>query len=118
MCRREENPTKCSLSYLNCGDSEIWERNIWINGTKVFQSCDPSQDITFKFGIFEKAVTKQVVSSSFARKYFYCLWWGLQNLRYCYSVVFISLTTILSMFLIEKLDVICYQVSITLLVTS
>lgn len=54
---------------------------MWINGTKVFQSCDPDGDITFKFGIFEKAVTKQVVSSTFFQKYFYCLWWGLQNLR-------------------------------------
>lgn len=80
VCKREESPTKCSLSYLNCGASGIPERNIWINGTKVFESCDPYQDITFKFGIFEKAVTKQVVSSSFVRKYFYCLWWGLQNL--------------------------------------
>ncbi|KAG6430872.1 hypothetical protein SASPL_108945 [Salvia splendens] len=80
VCKREESPTKCSLSYLNCDAADIWERNIWINGTKVFQSCDPDQEINFKFGIFEKAVMKQVVSSSFVRRYFYCLWWGLQNL--------------------------------------
>ncbi|KAH6779406.1 cyclic nucleotide-gated channel 17 [Perilla frutescens var. hirtella] len=80
VCKREESLSKCSLSYLNCDAADIWERNIWINGTKVFQSCDPDQVITFKFGIFEKAVTKQVVSSSFVQKYFYCLWWGLQNL--------------------------------------
>lgn len=80
VCKREESPSKCSLSYLNCDATDIGERNIWINGTKVFQNCDPGPDISFKFGIFEKAVTKQVVSSSFIQKYFYCLWWGLQNL--------------------------------------
>ncbi|XP_042054705.1 cyclic nucleotide-gated ion channel 17-like [Salvia splendens] len=80
VCKREESPTKCSLSYLNCDAADIWERNVWMNGTKVFQSCDPDQEISFKFGIFEKAVMKQVVSSSFVRRYFYCLWWGLQNL--------------------------------------
>ncbi|KAL6525467.1 Cyclic nucleotide-gated ion channel 17 [Orobanche hederae] len=80
MCRRESSPTKCLLEYLDCDTAESGQRNIWVNGTNVFQSCDPSGDITFKFGIFENAVTKQVVSSSFVRKYFYCLWWGLQNL--------------------------------------
>ncbi|KAK6159145.1 hypothetical protein DH2020_006459 [Rehmannia glutinosa] len=82
ICRREDSPTKCLLEYLSCDAVESAQRNIWINSTNVFQSCDPTRDITFKFGIFENAVTKQVVSSSFVRKYFYCLWWGLQNLRY------------------------------------
>ncbi|KAL3643107.1 Cyclic nucleotide-gated ion channel 17 [Castilleja foliolosa] len=80
MCRKEESPMKCSLNYLECDSAENGLRNIWINSTNVFQSCDPTGDITFKFGIFENAVSKQVVSSSFVRKYFYCLWWGLQNL--------------------------------------
>ncbi|GFP95214.1 probable cyclic nucleotide-gated ion channel 17 [Phtheirospermum japonicum] len=80
MCRKEESPTKCLLEYLDCDSAENGQRNIWINSTNVFKSCDPTGDITFKFGIFEAAVTKQVVSSSFVRKYFYCLWWGLQNL--------------------------------------
>ncbi|XP_057460001.1 cyclic nucleotide-gated ion channel 17-like isoform X2 [Actinidia eriantha] len=52
----------------------------WANTTMVFKNCDPGNSITFKYGIFENAVTKDVVSSSFIEKYFYCLWWGLQNL--------------------------------------
>ncbi|PIN14736.1 K+-channel ERG [Handroanthus impetiginosus] len=80
VCKREDSPTKCLLKYLNCDTADSGQRNIWINTTNVFQSCDPNQDISFKFGIFENAVTKQVVSTTFIRKYFYCLWWGLQNL--------------------------------------
>ncbi|KAL8493206.1 hypothetical protein ACS0TY_024431 [Phlomoides rotata] len=81
ICKREESPTKCLLEYLNCDASDNIQHTVWIKNTTVFQSCDPNEeDITFKFGIFENAVTKQVVSSSFMRKYLYCLWWGLQNL--------------------------------------
>ncbi|KAK4485545.1 hypothetical protein RD792_008188 [Penstemon davidsonii] len=79
ICNKEDAPTKCLLEYLNCETYKFEERNIWINSTKVFTNCDPDENI-FNFGIFANAVTKQVVSSSFVRKYFYCLWWGLQNL--------------------------------------
>ncbi|XP_051150436.1 cyclic nucleotide-gated ion channel 17 isoform X2 [Andrographis paniculata] len=82
ICRREKSPTECLLEYLNCDgpDSRGAQRDIWLRNTTIYQSCDPDGDITFKFGIFENAVKKQVVSSTFVRKYFYCLWWGLQNL--------------------------------------
>ncbi|KAL0340038.1 UNVERIFIED_CONTAM: Cyclic nucleotide-gated ion channel 17 [Sesamum radiatum] len=80
ICKREDSPTKCLLEYLNCDTPDSGQWDIWIKSTNVFRSCDPDEDITFKFGIFENAVTKQVVASTFVRKYFYCLWWGLQNL--------------------------------------
>ncbi|KAG8372445.1 hypothetical protein BUALT_Bualt12G0066900 [Buddleja alternifolia] len=80
ICKREDSPTKCQLEYLNCDYSDSRQRNIWIDSTNVFKSCDPVEDSTLNLGIFENAVTKQVVSSSFVEKYFYCLWWGLQNL--------------------------------------
>ncbi|XP_073148294.1 cyclic nucleotide-gated ion channel 17-like isoform X2 [Henckelia pumila] len=82
ICKKEESPTKCFLEYLNCdaGDNEQQKRNVWISGTNVFKTCNPDESSYFNFGIFENAVKKQVVSSSFVQKYFYCLWWGLQNL--------------------------------------
>ncbi|CAH1432660.1 unnamed protein product [Lactuca virosa] len=40
--------------------------------------CD--DDLPFKYGIFQNAVKKNVISSSIFHKYFYCLWWGLQQL--------------------------------------
>lgn len=83
ICRDEENSTKCVSRYLDCDTFDLDARKTWANITSVFKNCDPNGDsTTFKYGIFENAVTKDVVSSSFLEKYFYCLWWGLQNLRY------------------------------------
>ncbi|KAL2340362.1 hypothetical protein Fmac_008302 [Flemingia macrophylla] len=80
FCKKETNPEKCFI-YLDCSSFGIELRNIWANSTHVFSSCDPSnEDINFKYGIFENAVTKHVVSSNFIPKYLYCLWWGLQQL--------------------------------------
>lgn len=81
ICKREFNPTRCKLNYLDCSTVDNDFRQTWANTTRVFESCNPDNDnITFKYGIFENAVKKSVVSSNFVEKYFYCLWWGLQNL--------------------------------------
>lgn len=39
----------------------------------------------FDFGIFLDALQSGVVESKdFPQKFFYCFWWGLQNLRYAH----------------------------------
>ncbi|KAJ6731636.1 CYCLIC NUCLEOTIDE-GATED ION CHANNEL 14-RELATED [Salix purpurea] len=80
QCRKENSPVKCLLTYLDCDTFNDGERKAWANGTTVFKNCDPDNDITFKYGIFENAVKKSAVSSKFIEKYLYCLWWGLQQL--------------------------------------
>ncbi|KAA8535474.1 hypothetical protein F0562_030477 [Nyssa sinensis] len=80
FCKQESVPTKCLLNYLDCTTYNYNDRKTWATTTTVFHSCDPENNITFQYGIFENAVTKSVVSSKFIEKYFYCLWWGLQNL--------------------------------------
>ncbi|XP_024029910.1 cyclic nucleotide-gated ion channel 17 isoform X1 [Morus notabilis] len=80
ICRKEFNPARCSLSYLDCNSFNYKDRMTWANTTHVFEKCNPEKEIQFKYGIFENAVAKSVVSSNFIEKYFYCLWWGLQNL--------------------------------------
>ncbi|GLU10341.1 hypothetical protein SLE2022_271550 [Rubroshorea leprosula] len=77
ICKREVG---CFLHYLDCDAFNDGGRKTWTNGTNVFKNCDPNNEIDFKYGIFENAVTKNVVSSKFIEKYFYCLWWGLQQL--------------------------------------
>ncbi|OIV89807.1 hypothetical protein TanjilG_29899 [Lupinus angustifolius] len=79
ICKTESNPENC-LRYLDCSFYNDKQRNIWANSTNVFYRCDPSNTIVFQYGLFENAVKKHVVSSNFIRKYFYCLWWGLQQL--------------------------------------
>lgn len=90
ICRKELSPVKCYAKYLSCDALGDDNHQKWINSTSVFSSCNPGESTIFKYGIFENAVTNNVVSSEFIEKYLYCLWWGLQNLRYnllqCYVI--------------------------------
>ncbi|XWS73182.1 hypothetical protein CRYUN_Cryun02cG0104200 [Craigia yunnanensis] len=80
LCKKEFAPVRCSLYYLDCDTFGHNDRKMWANGTDVFKNCDPRNDIDFHYGIFESAVKKNVVSTGFLEKYFYCLLWGLQQL--------------------------------------
>ncbi|XP_057540050.1 probable cyclic nucleotide-gated ion channel 14 [Amaranthus tricolor] len=79
-CRHEKSPIECRLKYLDCSTKDDPERIIWANSTRVFSICDPNANSTFDYGIFQNAMLKDVVSDNFMDKYFYCLWWGLQQL--------------------------------------
>ncbi|KAL0393882.1 UNVERIFIED_CONTAM: putative cyclic nucleotide-gated ion channel 14 [Sesamum latifolium] len=79
-CRAEFKTAGCSLNFLDCGTLSHSDRANWLNSTLVFTNCNPDDTSFFNYGIFGNAVAKNVVSSEFLKKYFYCLWWGLQNL--------------------------------------
>lgn len=79
-CRAEFNSTGCHLGFLDCGTLSHGDRVEWVNSTRVFTKCNPNSTTYFNYGIFGNAVANEVVSSKFVEKYFYCLWWGLQNL--------------------------------------
>ncbi|GAB2276293.1 Probable cyclic nucleotide-gated ion channel 14 [Dionaea muscipula] len=71
---------KCSIRFLNCRSLAYADRKDWATSTSVFSNCDPNSNSPFVYGIFANAIAKNVVSDGFIDKYFYCLWWGLQNL--------------------------------------
>ncbi|CAN6449624.1 unnamed protein product [Victoria cruziana] len=75
-CKRED----CKSSFLYCNTLNDNERKTWANVTRVFDKCDPQTSKIFSYGIFADALSNQVVSTNFLEKYFYCLWWGLQQL--------------------------------------
>ncbi|KAG2245432.1 hypothetical protein Bca4012_022733 [Brassica carinata] len=79
-CNKEDVGVNCYLYYLDC-DSPLYDtrQRQWANVTNVFKLCDARKG-EFKYGMFENAITKKVVSSNFNERYFYCLWWGLQQL--------------------------------------
>ncbi|XP_058067862.1 probable cyclic nucleotide-gated ion channel 14 isoform X2 [Magnolia sinica] len=82
-CQKEiefPNGTKCDFDFFDCDTLNKPNRMNWANNTQVFLNCNPGNNIDFKFGIFADALTKNIVSSKFIDKYFYCLWWGLRNL--------------------------------------
>ncbi|XP_019088836.1 PREDICTED: cyclic nucleotide-gated ion channel 17 [Camelina sativa] len=79
-CNREDGlVNNCQLYYLDCDSMYDVKQMSWANVTKVFELCD-ARNGEFKYGIFGNAITKKVVSSDFFERYFYCLWWGLQQL--------------------------------------
>ncbi|KAK6912445.1 Cyclic nucleotide-binding domain [Dillenia turbinata] len=80
ICKHELSPVKCNVRYLGCDTFDDADRQQWARNTSVFSSCDPENNISFNYGLFMNAITNNVVSSEFIEKYFYCLWWGLQNL--------------------------------------
>lgn len=79
----------CMPSFLDCNSLNLPERQYWLNITHVISKCDAKSkiNIKYKFGMFADAFLNDVVTSSFKERYFYCLWWGLRNLRYVKSYV-------------------------------
>jgi cyclic nucleotide gated channel len=76
-CRDE---TGCNIKFLDCDGTPD---STWANITTIFRSCNASNStITFDFGMFLPALKNQAPAERFVMKYFYSLWWGLQNLRY------------------------------------
>lgn len=76
----------CRKDFLYCGNQGMEGYATWnqtgVDGIK--SSCKPADDNDqFDFGIFKQALSSGIAASkSFIVKYCYCLWWGLQNLRY------------------------------------
>lgn len=80
------NNRDCVNSSLYCNGT--------VNTTLFNSSCpiiEPNATV-FDFGIVLSALQSGVVESTdFPQKFFYCFWWGLQNLRYGHVRSFICL---------------------------
>ncbi|XP_042495821.1 probable cyclic nucleotide-gated ion channel 14 [Macadamia integrifolia] len=93
-CKNEVSPLECSLSFLDCKSLQNPIRTVWANTTVVFDNCDVNNpNLTFNYGMFAYLLTNNVLSISLLEKYFFCVWWGLQNLS-CYGQVLITSTFI------------------------
>ena len=80
---------KCEVDFLYCGNQQMKGYDAWqnISQTVIGFKCSINEDDPhFNYGIYTQALTSDIVASnSFFTKYCYCLWWGLQNLRYITS---------------------------------
>ncbi|KAE9585762.1 putative Ion transport domain-containing protein [Lupinus albus] len=70
----------CEYGFFDCHRVKDGHRVSWFKTSNITSLCSPDVDF-YQFGIYADAVTSQVTSSAFLNKYFYCLWWGLRNLR-------------------------------------
>lgn len=83
-----DEQVKCNMSFLYCGIPQTEAYNAWrgISGSILNSSC--SSDGGFDYGIYTNALSSSIVSTkNFLSKYCYCLWWGLQNLRYLNKLI-------------------------------
>lgn len=78
------NSPVCKLDYLYCGNNKDDGFINWSkisSGTLFDTDCPVGSDEPFNFGIYSNALSSRIVASrKFVQKYFYCFWWGLQNL--------------------------------------
>uniref|UniRef100_A0A0E0L8T5 Cyclic nucleotide-binding domain-containing protein n=1 Tax=Oryza punctata TaxID=4537 RepID=A0A0E0L8T5_ORYPU len=76
------NETGCQNKYLAC---DVQPDSNWKISTTIFNSCNASnKSIGFDYGMFTPLLSNQAPDQGFLKKFFYCLWWGLQNLS-CYG---------------------------------
>ncbi|KAJ0075559.1 putative cyclic nucleotide-gated ion channel 8 [Pistacia vera] len=80
-----EKSGKCKHGFLYCGypGSEEFENWNGISEELLSKTCNAEDETkqTFNYGIFSQAVSVNLYTSyDFIAKFFYCLWWGLQNL--------------------------------------
>lgn len=78
VCDMEE--PSCQYGFFDCKRVEDSVRASWFIASNITILCSPKANF-YQFGIYGDAVTSQVTTSSFFHKYFFCLWWGLRNLR-------------------------------------
>ncbi|CAL4997797.1 unnamed protein product [Urochloa decumbens] len=82
QCSIEEQMTDnapCDFKFLDCIYATSNQSQIWAKSTKIFTKCNVDSN-SINYGIFIQAMENGVVEISFQEKYFYSLWWGLQQL--------------------------------------
>ncbi|TVU42148.1 hypothetical protein EJB05_08540, partial [Eragrostis curvula] len=87
QCSIEDRVSKlpCDPKFLDCQYAISMESQNWANSTNVFTNCNAeSGSVSINYGIFIQAMQNGVLTASFSEKYFYSLWWGLQQLTFVY----------------------------------
>ncbi|XP_048139279.1 protein CNGC15b-like [Rhodamnia argentea] len=76
----QENPS-CQYSFFDCRYAQDPGRVTWYGSTNVTTLCNGTDSSSpIQFGIYATAATLSLGSCKFFSKYFYSLWWGLNNL--------------------------------------
>lgn len=92
---------RCKIDYLYCDNKHMegfpqWQK---ISGDVLNSHCSVVEDdSSFNYGIYTQAISSRIVESrAFFSKFFYCLWWGVQNLRYFAFSFFFFLSRVFNM---------------------
>ncbi|RWR93269.1 cyclic nucleotide-gated ion channel 1 [Cinnamomum micranthum f. kanehirae] len=75
--RRACNSRQICISSLYCNSDNTEKNDFLVNRCPI----DQANETAFNFGIYLDALQNEIVQSrDFPQKFFYCFWWGLQNL--------------------------------------
>lgn len=77
LCKFDKS---CNNGFFDCHKIDDPQRGSWFRTSNIKNTCNPN-DPFYQFGIYGDSITFHVTTSPFFNKYFYCLWWGLKNLR-------------------------------------
>lgn len=80
----------CLYEYMYCGSHRLKGYEAWQNISQnvINVQCAITEDnpAPFNYGIYTLALSSNIIyMKNFFTKYCYCLWWGLQNLRWASS---------------------------------
>lgn len=74
------NNATCNANYIYCGAVNNSDKNAFLKNVCIL--CDQPNSLPDPvFGIYAPAIENITQSRSFFVKLFFCVWWGLQNLR-------------------------------------
>jgi cyclic nucleotide gated channel len=78
-----KDQARCDTMYRYCGDHRKKDYTFPTESCPFIQPDQVHNSTVFNFGIFIDALDSGVVESTYCpRKFFYCFWWGLRNLRF------------------------------------
>ncbi|KAM5584169.1 hypothetical protein ABKV19_003836 [Rosa sericea] len=78
VCLQEK--VYCQKEFFDCHRVHEPARVRWFKWSNVTTLCNPYGSNFYQYGIYGNAVTSGIIGSTFFEKYFYCFWWGLQQL--------------------------------------
>ncbi|XP_010031973.2 protein CNGC15b [Eucalyptus grandis] len=76
----QEKPL-CRYDFLDCSHVHDPGRDTWYNMANLTDLCvNTNPNTPVQWGIYYNFVTESIGSCKFFSKYFFCFWWGLNNL--------------------------------------
>lgn len=84
-----KNANISETTYMSCGHQNSTVLSVLNSSCPLRNPDDIDDPSVFNFGIYIDALRSRVVQSTthFPHKIFYCLWWGLHNMRLANNLI-------------------------------
>lgn len=87
----EKRRQGCDFRFLYCDENSNVINDFLTTSCPFIDPDDITNSTVFNFGIFTDALKSGIIESDdFLKKFFYCFWWGLRNLRFASQFISMS----------------------------